>query len=107
MSEFWSRDLGLTLVTISLVVLIFIISPLREAGVPGRLVFDLALVGLMIYATLVVNQGRIGTIVVIAVVLATAAVLGAGRLHPTLFLQQVGSVLQPSHCFYSFGLSYS
>lgn len=43
MSEFWSGDLGLTLVTISLAVLIFVITPLREAGLPGRVFFDLVL----------------------------------------------------------------
>ena len=32
MSEFWSGDLGLTLVTISVAMLIFVITPLREAG---------------------------------------------------------------------------
>ena len=37
MSELWSGDLGLTLVTISLVILIFIILPLQGAGLPGRL----------------------------------------------------------------------
>ena len=36
MSEFWSGDLGLTLVTLSLILLIFVITPLREAGLPGR-----------------------------------------------------------------------
>jgi voltage-gated potassium channel Kch len=92
MSEFWSGDLGLTLVTISLVVLTFIIPPLREAGVPGRLFFDLLMMGLMIYAALVVNQSRLDTILVIAVMLATGAILGAGRLYPTAFLHELGSV---------------
>jgi Ion channel len=93
MSEFWSGDLGLTLVTISLVFLTFIIPPLREAGIPGRLFFDLLMMGLMIYAALVVKQSRLDTILVIAVVLATAVVLGMGRLHPTVFLHELGSVL--------------
>ena len=30
MSEFWSGDIGLTLVTLSLVVLVFVITPLRQ-----------------------------------------------------------------------------
>ena len=35
--EFWSGDLGLTLISISLCVLVFVITPMREAGVPGRI----------------------------------------------------------------------
>lgn len=93
MSEFWSGDLGLTLVTISLVVLVFIIPPLTEGGLAGRLFFDLAMAGLMIFAAVVVNQSRVATAFVIAVVLVTAAVLTAGRLHPTLPLHQLGSLL--------------
>jgi hypothetical protein len=31
-SEFWSGDLGLTLVTISVTILIFVVTPLRDAG---------------------------------------------------------------------------
>jgi len=93
MSEFWSGDLGLTLVTIALAVLIFVITPLREAGLRGRIFFEIAVVALMISAALVVNQSRIATAVVIAVVLGTAVILGAGRIHPTPFLHQLGSVL--------------
>jgi hypothetical protein len=93
MSEFWSGDLGLTLVTISLVVLIFVITPLREAGLPGRFFFDIIMVTLMISGALAVNQSRIATAFVIAVVFAGAAVLGAGRIHPTPFLLQFGSIL--------------
>jgi len=93
MSEFWSGDLGLTLTTISLVVLIFVITPLREAGLPGRFFFDLIMVTLMISGALAVNQSRIATAFVIIIVFAGAAVLGAGRTHPTPFLHQFGSVL--------------
>jgi hypothetical protein len=93
MSEFWSGDLGLTLTTISLVVLIFVITPLREAGLPGRFFFDLIMVTLMISGALAVNQSRIATAFVIIIVFAGAAVLGAGRIHPTPFLHQFGSVL--------------
>jgi hypothetical protein len=93
MSEFWSGDLGLTLTTISLVVLIFVITPLREAGLPGRFFFDLIMVTLMISGALAVNQSRIATAFVIVIVFAGAAVLGAGRIHPTPFLHQFGSVL--------------
>jgi hypothetical protein len=93
MSEFWSGDLGLTLTTISLVVLIFVITPLREAGLPGRFFFDLIMVTLMISGALAVNQSRIATAFVIIIVFAGAAVLGAGRIHPTPFLHQLGSAL--------------
>jgi len=93
MSEFWSGDLGLTLVTISLVVLVFVITPLREAGLPGRAFFDVIIVTLMIFAALSLKQRRSATGFLIAVVLTSAVVLVAGRMHPTLFLLQLGSVL--------------
>jgi hypothetical protein len=93
MSEFWSGDLGLTLITISLVVLLLVITPLREAGLPGRFVFDLIMVTLMISGSLAVNQSRIATALVVVIVFVDAAVLGAGRLHPTPFLHQFGSIL--------------
>ncbi|HXN99719.1 MAG TPA: hypothetical protein VN881_11645, partial [Candidatus Acidoferrales bacterium] len=92
-SEFWSGDLGLTLVTIALALLIFIITPLREAGLHGRIFLDLAVLVLMVSAALVVDQTRSATVFVVAVVLATGVVLAAGRLHPTLFLHLLGSVL--------------
>ena len=93
MSEFWSGDLGLTLVTISLVVLIFIITPLRESGLPARFFFDLVMAVLMILGWINVSKSRAGTAVVIAVVLVTAVVLVMGRIHPTPFLHQLGSFL--------------
>jgi hypothetical protein len=93
MSEFWSGDLGLTLTTISLVVLIFVITPLREAGLPGRFFFDLIMVTLMISGSLAVNQTRIATAFIVAIVLVSTAVLVMGRLHPTPFLHQAGSIL--------------
>ena len=55
-SQFWSGDLGLTLVSISLVVLVFVITPLREAGLPAHFVF-----GVIIVATAVnVVAGLLG-----------------------------------------------
>jgi hypothetical protein len=93
MSEFWSGDLGLTLTTISLLVLLFVITPLREAGLPGRLFFDLIMVTLMISGSLAVNQSHAATALVVVVVFADGAILGAGRLHPTPFLHQFGSIL--------------
>lgn len=93
MSEFWSGDLGLTLVTISLVVLVFLIPPLREVGFPGRVVFDVIIVTLMIFAAVSLKQSRGATAFLITVVLTSAVVLVAGRIHPTPFLLQLGSVL--------------
>ena len=92
-SEFWSGDLGLTLVTISLAVLIFVITPLREAGLPGRLFFDLVVLVLMVFAALSIKQSRSAKVFAIALVLLCALVLAAGRLHPTPFLQRLGSFL--------------
>jgi hypothetical protein len=92
-SEFWSGDLGLTLVTISLAVLIFVITPLREAGLPGRLFCDLVFVTLMVFGALTIKQSRLAKVSAIALILSCAAILAAGRLHPTLFLHQLGSFL--------------
>ena len=93
MSDFWSGDLGLTLITISLIVIIFIITPMREAGLPGRIFFDLLSAGLLIFAALTINQSRLATAFVIVTVATSAAVLGAARVHPTPFLQQFSSLL--------------
>jgi len=93
MSEFWSGDLGLTLVSISLCILIFVIFPLREAGLPGRLVFDLMMVALMVSGTLVLKQRRIVRIIVIAFVVAGATMLWASRIYPTPFLLELSSAL--------------
>jgi hypothetical protein len=92
MSEFWSGDLGLTLVTLSLILLIFVITPLREAGLPGRLFLDLLILTLMIFGVLSVKQSRTATAFVIATVFVCATILGIARIHPTLFLHEVGSV---------------
>jgi Ion channel len=93
MSEFWSGDIGLTLVTLSLVVLVFVITPLRQAGLPGRLFFDLLMVSLMIFGALTVEQRRLITILIIAFVLVSAVFLGLARLYPTPLTHQIGSVL--------------
>src|SRR5271166_893092 len=82
MSEFWSGDLGLTLVTISLAILIFVITPLREAGLRGRLFCDLVFVTLMVFGALNIKQSRLAKVSAIALILVCAAVLAAGRLHP-------------------------
>jgi hypothetical protein len=87
MGEFWSGDLGLTLVSISLVILVFVITPLREAGLPGRLFFDLLVLALMVSGALVVKQHRAAAAITIAILLISAAVLGFGRVYPTPFLR--------------------
>lgn len=91
LNQFWSSHLGLTLVTISLAVIVFVVTPLREAGLPSRLFFDIVAVTLMISGTLVIDQSRMAKAFAIAVVLGSATVLGTGRLHPTPFLRLLGS----------------
>jgi hypothetical protein len=93
MSEFWSGDLGLTLVTIALVLLIFVIFPLRQAGLTGRVFLDLVMVTLMVSGALVVQQRRIITAGVIALVILAACVLFISRVYPTPFLRHLSSVL--------------
>jgi Ion channel len=93
MTEFWSGDLGLTLVSISLCVLIFVIFPMREAGVSGRFFFDLLMITLMVFGALVVDQRRLVTGVAIAIVLTSATVLWASRFYPTPFLKVLSSAL--------------
>jgi voltage-gated potassium channel Kch len=93
MSEFWSGDLGLTLVTIALVFLIFVILPLRQAGLTGRVFLDLVMLALMISGALVVKQSRILTVGTVALVILAASVLFISRLYSTLFLRHLSSVL--------------
>jgi voltage-gated potassium channel len=93
MGQFWSGDLGLTVLTISLVALVFVITPLREAGVPGRLVLELIVLSLMVFGALAVEQSSVAKFLVIGFLLVTAIILGTGRFHPTPNLHQVGSIL--------------
>jgi Ion channel len=92
MTEFWSGDFGLTLVSVSLILLIFLIIPLRKAGVPGHFFFDVMMVTLMVSGALSVRQSRVVTAIVIATVIAGACALWASRLYPSPFLQQLSSV---------------
>jgi voltage-gated potassium channel Kch len=92
MSEFWSGDLGLTLVSISLGILIFIIFPLRQDGLSGRFFFDLVMVTLMVSGALVVSQSRAGTVITIAIVVIGAIVLWASRFYPSPFLRHLSSI---------------
>jgi Ion channel len=92
-SQFWSGDLGLTLTTISLVVLIFIVTPLREAGLPGRIFFDLLMVTLMIFGALVMEQRRIISVLIVSFVVLSAVFLAIARMHPSPTLGLLGSIL--------------
>lgn len=92
-SEFWSGDLGLTLVSITLVILIFVIFPLRQAGLTGRVLLDLVMVTLMISGALAVKQSRIFTTGVVALVILAGCILWIARLHPTLGLRQLASTM--------------
>jgi Ion channel len=92
-SEFWSGDLGLTLITITLVALIFVVMPLREYALAGRVALDVVIVTLMMFGAVSVDRSRMFTgLVVVAVVASTLAVI-AGRLHPTPALQEIASAL--------------
>jgi hypothetical protein len=93
LGEFWSGDLGLTLVTVSLVLLVFVVTPLREAGMHWRAALDFVIMVLMLFAAFAVKQNRIDTIAVSTIVAVTAVVLAFGRFHPTPLLHQLGSAL--------------
>jgi Ion channel len=91
MSEFWSGDLGLTLVSISLGILIFLILPLRQAALAGRFFMDVLMVTLMVSGALVMNQSRLLTAITVAIVILGACVLWASRLYPSVLLHQFSS----------------
>jgi Ion channel len=92
MSEFWSGDLGLTLVSISLVILIFVIFPLRQAGLAGRFFFDIVMVTLMVSGAFTLKQNRILTVIIIAIVVVGTFVLWVSRFYPALFLLSLSSI---------------
>ncbi len=92
MSEFWSGDIGLTLVSLSLVVLIFVIFPLRQAGLSGRVFFDLVMVSLMISGALATKQNRIITVMTVALVIVGAVLLWTARFYPTPFFMIISAV---------------
>jgi voltage-gated potassium channel len=93
MSQFWSGDLGLTLVTISVAILIFVITPLGKAGLYGRVFFDLIVVTLMISGAILTGTRHLTRAFMIGFVAANAVILVAGRMHPTPFLHQLGSLI--------------
>jgi len=93
MSEFWSGDLGLTLVTISLGFLVFVIFPLRQIGLSGRFFLDVVMVTLMVSGAFVVQQRLMVTVLTVAVVVIGGLVLWAARFYPLPFLRHLSSVL--------------
>jgi Ion channel len=92
-SEFWSGDLGLTLITISLAAFIVVILPMHEGGLPGRFILDLVLLALMVSGALTVGTNRLLTAVAIVILLSAAIVLWVAIAYPTPFLQKLSSVL--------------
>jgi hypothetical protein len=81
--EFWSGDLGLTLLMISLVVQVFVITPMLEAGVQGRMIFNLIVMVLMLSAAIVGTKSMFWRgCLLIAVIASTTAVV-VGRLEPS------------------------
>lgn len=92
-SEFWSGDLGLTLITISLVALIFGVFPMHQYAVLGRAVLDLVIVALMMFGAVSVDRSKWFTGLVVVAVTASTVLLIAGRLHPTPGIHRIGSAL--------------
>jgi Ion channel len=91
MTEFWSGDLGLTLVSISLAILVFVIFPLRQDGLSSRFFLDLIIITLMVSGVLVMNQSRIITAVTIFIVILGVVVLWASRFYPSPALVHLNS----------------
>lgn len=89
--EFWSGDLGLTLITISVVLQIFVVTPLRETALGGRLLLDLLIFALMILGALAEEKKRIGAILIVATVLLSAVFLTRARIYPTPFHREIAS----------------
>jgi hypothetical protein len=81
------------LVSISLGILVFVIFPLRQAGLAGRFFIDCVMVVLMISGALATNQRRSITVATIAIVFLGAAVLWASRFFPNPYLRTFSSIL--------------
>jgi hypothetical protein len=92
-TEFWSGDRGLTLVTISLVLFIFVILPLQKAGLPGRFLFDVVMLGLMVSGALTVGTNRVITAFAVAVLLTATVALWVSLVYPTPVLHRASSFL--------------
>lgn len=91
--DFWSGDLGLTLLSISFVVEIFVITPMREVGVPGRIFFNLIVGGLMISAAIAGSRSLVWKTILVTATLVTGALLIWARFNPSVTLHLWGSVL--------------
>lgn len=91
--DFWSGDLGLTLLSISFVVEIFVITPMREVGVPGRIFFNLIVGALMISAAITGSKSLVWKTILITASLVTGVVLIGARLNPSVSLHLWGSAL--------------
>ena len=92
-SEFWSGDVGLTLITVSLTMSTFLILPLADGGLLGRFVHDVVLATLMVAGALRIGTNRVTTTLAIVVLLAALLVLWISLMHATPFLQRLSSVL--------------
>lgn len=92
-SEFWSGDVGLTLITVSLTIFTFLILPLAEGGLLGRFVLDVVLATLMVSGALRIGSKRVTTTLAIVVLLAALIVLWVSLMHSTPFLQRLSSTL--------------
>jgi hypothetical protein len=90
---FWSGDLGLSLITISIVIDVFVLTPLREAAVPGRVFLDLVIAALMICGAMSIERNVLARRIAVSLVVITAVALSLARLHPSPALHQIGSVL--------------
>jgi len=90
--EFWCGDLGLTIISIALIIFTLVILPLHNAGLPGRFVFDLLIVTLMIFGALAVGKSRIANLLTIIIVLAGVLVLWASAVYATPVLHELKCV---------------
>jgi len=102
-SEFWSGDVGLTLITVSLTIFTFLILPLADGGLLGRFVLDVVLATLMVSGALRIGTNRVTTTLAIVVLLAALVVLWVSLMHATPFLQRLSSIL----AIYSFPFIFS
>ena len=92
-TEFWSGDVGLTLITISLTIFTFLVVPLAEGGLLGRFVLDVFLATLMVSGVLSIGTNRVITTLAIVVLLAALIGVWASLIFSTPFLQRLSSFL--------------
>jgi hypothetical protein len=70
-----------------------VILPLQEAGLPGRFVFDIILLGLMVSGALTVGTNRVMTAFAVAVLLVAAVAIWASLVYPSPVLHRASSFL--------------